>query len=135
MQLATIRINKDKIPRRYSDNFTLRAEELVISVRVEGVGDKPFEVRLMVIDNILDINLGGAHVLGVVKGKRIPVKEFQEMSFTYPQPPQKFYSGTIVHQTNDVSIKRQINNKSSIPGQLCTKQTTPALNAKLTPCI
>ena len=108
MQLVTVKLNKEKIPARYGDTYKLRAEELVVSVKIDGLGDRECELRLMIIDNILDIDLGDADLLGVVQRRMIPPENFDGIASKYPRAPTKFYPGMILEDKNEASIKRQI---------------------------
>lgn len=115
VQFATIRINKEMIPSRYGENYQIRAEELEIAVRFEDL-DQAFELRLMIIDNVLDISLGDADVLGVVQGRHLPRDIFKKIASVQPQAPSQFFAGKILAQKNDASIKRQM----SAVHQICS---------------
>ncbi|KAL8797046.1 MAG: hypothetical protein Q9195_000817 [Heterodermia aff. obscurata] len=108
MQFVTIKLNKEKIPARYGENYKLNAEELVVEVKIDALGDTACQLRLMIKDNVLDIDLGDADVLGFVQSRLIPEPNFAEIASNYPASPTGFFPGTIVEDVNEASIKRQI---------------------------
>ena len=109
IQFVTIQINKSMIPSRYGENYQIRAEEIKIAaVRIDGFEEETFELRVMIIDNVLDLNLGDGDVLGVVQGRHVPRDTFKEVASVQPQAPHKFFPGKIIARKNDASIKRQL---------------------------
>ena len=108
LQLVSITLNKDKFPERYMETYQIRADAVDICVKIDAVGDRPIKMHVTIIDNVLDVNLGGADLLGLISGKVLPQETFATIASTYPEPPSKFFTGTLTGLKNDANIMREL---------------------------
>ena len=77
LQLVSITLNKDNFPERYSELYQIRADALDISVRIDAVGDRPTDMHVVIIDNVLDMHLGDSDLLGLITTRVNPERDFR----------------------------------------------------------